>query len=63
MIANEESPAPIYGAAAEEEEALLKRSSAPTLRDLRAAAKDLFTTIEAEPDSTPPDDNLPQRED
>jgi len=41
---------------------LFERSSAPTIRDLRAAAKDLFTTTEAEagPDSTPPNDKLPQ---
>jgi hypothetical protein len=50
MIANEENPAPIHEATPEEE-ALLERSSAPTLRDLRARAKDLFTAIEADPAS------------
>ncbi len=58
MIADKENPAPVSEATPEEEE-LLERSSAPTLRDLRAAAKDLFTTIEAEPAS--PDDRLPQQ--
>jgi hypothetical protein len=47
---------------APEEETLLERSSAPTARDLRAAAKDLLTIIEAEPDSTPPKDGLQQEE-
>ena len=60
MITNKENPAPIHETAAEEE-ALLKKSSAPTLRDLRAAAKDRFTTIEAEPDSTSPNEGLPQQ--
>jgi len=55
MIANEERPA-LVSEATPEEEALLERSSAPTLRDLRAGAKDLFTNIEAETDSTSPDD-------
>jgi hypothetical protein len=60
MTVNEEIPAPIHEATPEEE-ALLERSSAPTVRDLRAAAKDLFKTIEAEaePDSTPPNDKFP----
>lgn len=68
MIANEENPAPIQEAAPEEgplldleEEPLLGRSSAPTVRDLRDAAKDLFTNTEAEPASTPPDDRFPQK--
>jgi hypothetical protein len=61
MIANEENPAPLPEATPEEE-TLLGRSSAPTVRDLRAAAKDLFKTTEAEPDSTPPNDGLPQEE-
>jgi hypothetical protein len=54
MTVNEENPAPIHETAPEEE-ALFERSSAPTIRDLRAAANDLFTTTEAEagPDSTP----------
>jgi hypothetical protein len=60
MIANEETPAPNHEATPEEEE-LLERSSAPTVRDLRAAAKDLFMTIEAETDSTSPDDRPPQQ--
>jgi hypothetical protein len=61
MIANEKTPAPIHETASEEE-ALLERASAPTVRDLRSAAKDLFTTTvaKAEPDSTPPNDKLPQ---
>jgi len=60
MIANEKTPAPIHETAPEEE-ALLERASAPTVRDLRSAAKDLFTTTEAEAelDSTPPNDKLP----
>jgi hypothetical protein len=61
MIANEENPASIPEATPEEE-TLLERSSAPTVRDLRAAAKDLFKTTGAEPDSTPPNDGLPQKE-
>jgi hypothetical protein len=61
MIANEESPASIPEATPEEE-TLLERSNAPTVRDLRAAAKGLFKTTEAEPDSTPPNDGLPQEE-
>lgn len=61
MIANEENQAPIHEATPEEE-ALLERSSAPTERDLRAAAKDLFKTTEAESDSTPPNYGLPQGE-
>ena len=62
MIANEETPAPIHETAPEEG-SLSERSSAPTVRDLRAAAEELFTTpeAEAEPDSTPPDGELPQR--
>jgi hypothetical protein len=36
-----------------EEESLLETASAPTLRDLREEAKDLFKRIESEPDSTP----------
>ena len=55
MIANEENPAPTREASPEEE-ALLERSSAPTLRDLRARAKDLFTFIETDP-------ALPEQED
>jgi hypothetical protein len=61
MIANEEDPASIPEAAPEEEE-LLERSSAQTVRDLRAAAKDLFTTVESETDSTSPDDSPQQQE-
>jgi|RhiMetdeSRZDD1v2_1073273.scaffolds.fasta_scaffold1477239_2 hypothetical protein len=61
MIANDENPAPIPEATPEEE-ALLERSSAPTVRDLRAAAKNLLTIIEAGPDSTPPNDGPQQEE-
>jgi hypothetical protein len=61
MIANEVNPAPTHEATPEEE--ALERSSAPTVRDLRAAAKDLFKTTDAEPDSTRPNDRLPQAED
>ena len=61
MIANEENPALIQEDTPEEE-ALLERSSAPTVRDLRAAAKDLFKTTEAEPDSTPPNGGFTQGE-
>ena len=41
--------------AAEDEEALSERASAPTLRDLSAAPKGQFTTIVAGPDPAPPD--------
>jgi len=57
MIANKENPELIQEDTPEEE-ALLERSSAPTVHDLRAAAKDLFKTAEAEPDSTPPNGGL-----
>jgi hypothetical protein len=40
MIANEENPSPIH-VRRPEEEALLERSSAPTLRDLRVVSKEL----------------------
>jgi hypothetical protein len=60
MIANEETTAPIHEATSEEE-GLLERSSAPTLRDLRGIAKDLFTNIEAESDPTSPNDGRPQQ--
>ena len=59
MTVNEETP-PLINEVTPEEEELLERSSAPTVRDLRAAAKDLFKTAEAEPDSTPPNDGLLQ---
>ena len=61
MTVNEENPAPIHEIAPEEE-ALFEKSSAPTVRDLRAAAKDLFTTAEAEAgsDSTPSNGKLTQ---
>jgi hypothetical protein len=62
MIANEVIPAPTR-TATPEEEALLERASAPTLRDLREATKDLLTTIEAETDPSPHDDGLPQQDD
>ncbi|HEU0174758.1 MAG TPA: hypothetical protein VFV58_10885 [Blastocatellia bacterium] len=62
MIANEENPAPDQEATPEEEE-LLKRATAPTVRDLRAAVKDLFKAVDAEPNSTSPDDRLQQQPD
>jgi hypothetical protein len=62
MISDEENPAPTDEAAPEERN-LLERSSAPTVLDLRAALKDLFKTVEEEPDSTPPNDSLPRRRD
>jgi hypothetical protein len=58
MIANEENSARAYETTPEEV-GLLERSSLPTLRDLQAAAKDLFTTIVAEPDSALSDVNSP----
>jgi hypothetical protein len=61
MIANEEDPAPNHEGTPKEA-GLLERSSAPTVRDLRAAAKDLFTTVESEADSTSPDDSPQQQE-
>ena len=61
MIANEKNPALNQEAALEEEE-LLKRSSAPTVLDLRAALKDMFADIEREPDSTSPNDRLQQQQ-
>ena len=51
MIANDDNSARIYKIT-EEEEALLERSSAPTLRDLRAAPKEQFSAIAVEPDLT-----------
>jgi hypothetical protein len=62
MIANEVIPAPTRKATPEEE-ALSERASAPTLRDLREALKDLLATIEAETAPSSPDDGLPQQED
>jgi hypothetical protein len=62
MIANEVIPAPTL-MATPEEEALLERASAPTLRDLREAPKDLLTTIKAETDPSSPDDGLPHQDD
>jgi hypothetical protein len=59
MITNDENPAPIPEETPEAE-ALLERSSAPTVLDLRAAAKDLLSIIEAERASTPPNDGLSQ---
>jgi hypothetical protein len=61
MITNEVIPA-LTRKATPEEEALLERASAPTLRDLRKAPKDLLATIEAETDQSPPDDGLPQQD-
>jgi hypothetical protein len=61
MMTNDKNPASIPEATPEEE-TVLERSSAPTVLDLRAAAKDLFKTTEAEPDSTSPNNRLPQEE-
>ncbi|MGH9754117.1 MAG: hypothetical protein ACREA2_15170 [Blastocatellia bacterium] len=61
MIADKENPAPV-SEDTPEEEALLERSSAPTLRDLREAAKDRFMTTEAEPEPAPPGTRLPSQE-
>jgi hypothetical protein len=62
MIANKENPAQI-SEAAPEEETLLERSIAPTVRDLSVAAKDLLKTIEAEADSTSPNGRLTEQPD
>ena len=62
MITNEVIPA-LTRKATPEEEALLERASAPTLRDLREATKDLLTTIEAETDPSSADERLPQQDD
>ena len=62
MIASEVIPAPTRKATPEEE-ALLERASAPTLRDLREAPKDLLATIEAETNPSSPDSGLPRQED
>ncbi len=62
MITNEVIPAPTRKATPEEE-ALLERASAPTLRDLREAPKDLLATIEAETGPSSPDDGFPRQED
>ena len=62
MIANEKNLALNHESTLEEEE-LLKRSSAPTVLDLRAALEDMFADIEREPDSTSTstNDRLPQQ--
>ena len=60
MIADEENPTPVLEATPKED--ALERSSAPTVRDLRAAAKDLFKTTEAESDSTRPNGGFTQGE-
>jgi hypothetical protein len=62
MIVNEVIPAPTRKATPEEE-ALLERASAPTLRDLREAPRDLLTTIETGMAPSSPDDGVPQQED
>lgn len=54
MITNQENSERTCQDALAEEEVLLKRSSAPTLRDLRAAAKDLLATMAMEPNSALP---------
>lgn len=53
MIANKDNAAQVYELTPEEK-ALLERSVAPTLRNLRTAATDMFLTIIIirEPDST-----------
>jgi hypothetical protein len=61
MIVDEKNLALNQEATLEEEE-LLKRSSAPTVLDLRAALKDMFADLEREPDSTSPNDLLPQQQ-
>jgi hypothetical protein len=61
MIATKENPASV-SEITPEEEALLERASAPTLRDLRTAAEDLFTNIEMEKDSASLDDRLSRQE-
>jgi hypothetical protein len=60
MITDKEKPAPGQEAALEEEVSQ-ERSSAPTVLDLRAALKDLFTDIEAQSDLTSPDARFPQK--
>lgn len=62
MITNKEEPAPGQQAAPEEK-VLQERSSAPTVLDLRAALKDLFMEIDAEPDPASPDAKFPQKPD
>ena len=67
MIANEKNLVLNQEAMLEEEE-LLKRSSAPTVLDLRAAFKDLFMNdveriVEVERESISPNDRLPQQPD
>jgi hypothetical protein len=61
MIANKKNL--VLNQEATMEEELLKRSSAPTVLDLRAALKDLFADVEAELDSPSPDDGFPQQPD
>jgi len=55
MIPNKENPGPTHETT-QEEEALLERSSAPTLRDLRAWARDLLTATEPDPASPEQED-------
>jgi hypothetical protein len=62
MIADKENPAPNHEAVLEEEESL-QSSSAPTVLDLRAALKDMFTDVEAELNLNSPDEGFPQRPD
>ena len=54
MITTHESNPARPDQAALEHEALLQRSSAPTLRDLRMADTDLFPAGVAEPDAASP---------
>jgi len=65
MISSEKNPAPNPEITPGEElvEELVERASAPTVRDLREAVKDLFTTIEKDLGATSPDDKLPRRPD
>ena len=61
MIANEDRAART-GEKTPEEESLLERSTAPTLRDLRAAAKELFAMIAMKPDSALSKQLLPEKQ-
>jgi hypothetical protein len=62
MIAAKVNPASISKRLPEEEEALLERASAPTLRDLRTAAEGMFTNVEAETDSSSSDESVSRHE-
>ncbi|HEY8461356.1 MAG TPA: hypothetical protein VIM99_13295 [Blastocatellia bacterium] len=62
MITDKEKTSPRHEVALEEESSL-ERYSAPTVRDLRAAPKDLFMDADAESQLAPPDDRLPPKPD